>query len=293
MLRSIKTQIEIMRRGKEYKAAFFITLLYACLAFMEALARFAGKDLSLVKDANQVVCFSAANHLWSLFCIFYPFLVVLPFSTSYIDDYKNQLLPVYFSRASKKDYYIAKLVAAFVGPALIIAVSFLVNLLLCNCFFPHNGNTWMGEYQMPNYYRRLLGTGTVYRTLYPSVPFLEVYLFSPFLYNLIYILLFSLFSGLLGSFVMSLSFRIRKNKIILFAPIFIMTQLLQILDARSLSKAIESGGVYRNVNIFEYFSPLSSSGIVPFFIPAVSAALAAAILCFTMYAVNQDLRSLQ
>ncbi len=293
MLQSIKTQIKIMRRGKEYKAAFLITLLYACLAFMEALAKFAGKDLSLVKDANQVVCFSEANHLWSLFCIFYPFLVVLPFSTSYIDDYKNRLLPVYLSRASKKDYYIAKLVAAFVGPAFIIAVSFLVNLLLCNCFFPHNGNTWMGEYQMPNYYRRLLGTGTTYRTLYPSIPLLEVYLFSPLLYNLIYILLFSLFSGLLGSFVMSLSFRIRKNKIILFAPIFIMTQLLQVWDARSLSKAIESGGLYRNVNIFEYFSPLFSSGMVPFFIPAVSAFLAAVILCFTMYAVNQDLRSLQ
>lgn len=293
MLSSIKTQINIMRKGKEYKLAFIITFMYTCLAFIFSLTEYAGKDLSVIKDADQAVCISGANLFWSSFCIFWPFLVVLPFSTSYVDDYKNQLLPVYFSRVSKRDYYVSKLAAAFVGTAFIIAVSFLANLLLCNCFFPHNSNTWIGQYQMPSYYRSLLGTNIDYRTLYPAIPLLRVYLFSPFLYNLIYILFFSLFSGLLGSFIMSLSFWMKKNKFVLFVPVFVTTQLLQVLDARALSKAIESGGLYININIFEYFSPLFSSGTVPFFIPVISVLLAAAMVRLTIYAIKQDIRSLQ
>lgn len=293
MLASIKTQIMIMRKGKEYKAAFIGTFLYSSLAFIYALIIYAGKDLSLVKDANQMVCFSEANVWWLPFCILWPFLIVLPFSTSYVDDYKNQLLHVYFSKVSRRDYYVSKLVAAFAGTAFIIAVSFLTNLLLCNCFFPHNGNTWIGEYQMPNFYRGLLGTNIDYDTPYPSIPFLRVYLFSPFLYNLIYILLFSSFSGLMSSFIMSLSFWLKKNKIILFAPVFIMTQLLRVIDAQAFSKAIESRGFYINVNIFEYFSPLFSKGLVPFFLPSIFILLFAIMICLTIFAINQDIRSLQ
>ncbi len=293
MLSSIKTQIKVMRKGKEYKIAFIVTFSYSCLAFLYALVQNAGHDLSLMKDANQMVCFSGANIWWSTFCILWPFLIVLPFSTSYIDDYKNQLLPVYFSRVSKKDYYVSKLTAAFVGTAFIIAVSFLTNLILCNCFFPHNGNTWIGEYQMPNFYRGLLVTNIDYRTLYPSIPFLRVYLFSPFVYNLMYVLLFSLFSGLAGSFIMSLSFYFKKNKIILFAPFFILTQLLRVIDAQAFSKAVETQGLYSNVNIFAYFSPLFSKGLVPLFVPVISVFLLAAMTCLTIHAIHQDIRSLQ
>ena len=293
MLSSIKTQINIMRKGKEYKAAFVITFMYACLAFVFELREFAGKDFSLIKDANQVVFFSGVNSWWMPFCMLWPFLVVLPFSASYVDDCRNQLLPVYLSRVSRRDYYISKLVAAFAGTAFIIFVAFLTNLLLCNCFFPHNGNTWIGEYQMPNYYRGLLGTNIDYRTPYPSIPFLRMYLFSPFLYNLIYSLFFSLFSGLVGSFIMSLSFLIKKNKIILFAPVFIMIHLLRVFDALAFSKAIESGESYINMNILEYFSPLFSCGIAPFLVPAIMALLVAAMTCLTMYAIKQDMRSLQ
>lgn len=146
---------------------------------------------------------------------------------------------------------------------------------------------------MPNFYRGLLGTNIDYRTLYPSIPFLRVYLFSPLVYNLMYVLLFSLFSGLAGSFIMSLSFYFKKNKIILFAPFFILTQLLRVIDAQAFSKAVETQGLYSNVNIFAYFSPLFSKGLVPLFVPVISVFLIAAMTCLTIHAIHQDIRSLQ
>ena len=155
---SICVQINTMFTKKEFKVAAVIALFYSCFAFAFTLTEFSGIDISKIKDANQLVCFSQSNRLWFFFSLLYPFLLVLPFSTSYIDDYKNQLLPVYISRTSRTIYYVSKLVASFFGTFLIIAVPFFINLILCNVFLPHNQNTWLGEYQMGNYFRQLLGT---------------------------------------------------------------------------------------------------------------------------------------
>lgn len=98
---SICVQINTMFTKKEFKVAAVIALFYSCFAFAFTLTEFSGIDISKIKDANQLVCFSQSNRLWFFFSLLYPFLLVLPFSTSYIDDYKNQLLPVYISRTSR------------------------------------------------------------------------------------------------------------------------------------------------------------------------------------------------
>ena len=179
---SICVQINTMFTKKEFKVAAVIALFYSCFAFAFTLTEFSGIDISKIKDANQLVCFSQSNRLWFFFSLLYPFLLVLPFSTSYIDDYKNQLLPVYISGTSRTIYYVSKLVASFFGTFLIIAVPFFINLILCNVFLPHNQNTWLGEYQMGNYFRQLLGTNILYQTSYTKMPFLKIFLYSPFLY---------------------------------------------------------------------------------------------------------------
>ena len=107
---SICVQINTMFTKKEFKVAAVIALFYSCFAFAFTLTEFSGIDISKIKDANQLVCFSQSNRLWFFFSLLYPFLLVLPFSTSYIDDYKNQLLPVYISRTSRTIYYVSKLV---------------------------------------------------------------------------------------------------------------------------------------------------------------------------------------
>ena len=103
---SICVQINTMFTKKEFKVAAVIALFYSCFAFAFTLTEFSGIDISKIKDANQLVCFSQSNRLWFFFSLLYPFLLVLPFSTSYIDDYKNQLLPVYISRTSRTIYYV-------------------------------------------------------------------------------------------------------------------------------------------------------------------------------------------
>lgn len=112
-----------------------IALFYSCFAFAFTLTEFSGIDISKIKDANQLVCFSQSNRLWFFFSLLYPFLLVLPFSTSYIDDYKNQLLPVYISRTSRTIYYVSKLVASFLALSLLLPFHFSLTSFFAMFFY--------------------------------------------------------------------------------------------------------------------------------------------------------------
>jgi ABC-type transport system involved in multi-copper enzyme maturation permease subunit len=285
--------MKIMLGRKEYRFSILAVLVYSCFSFVYVLMEFWGMDISVIKDANQSVGYSQLHRLWFFFSMVYPFLIVLPFSTSYLDDYQNRLLPVYLSRSSRQAYYLSKLLASFLGTSMVIAIPFLLNLLLCNLFLPHNHNTWFGEYQMGNFYRQLLGTNLLYTTSDTELPFLKLYLYSPFLYNLLYLFFFSLFSGLLGALVLGFSFWWKKHKIALFVPVFLVMQLLQVYDAWSLSDAIENGSRYRNFNILDYVVPSVSKGRAPSFLLVVLVVMAAVLVCSVIYALKEDLRSIQ
>ncbi len=293
---SLCTQLKIMLKRKEFKCAMLIMLAYACAAFLFVLKGYWGMDISLIKDANQAVCFSRQSNLWSFFSYMYPFLVVLPFSTAYIDDYNNQFLPVYFSRSSRRSYYISKLLAGFIGTALVIAIPCFINLILCNIFLPHNDNTWLGEYQMENFYRQLLGTNLLYdRTplAHAEMPFLKIYLLSPFLYNVVFLIIFSVFSGFLGAFILSLSFGFKKYKIVLFIPLFVLLELSRVFDGHMLSSAMEKGIFYSNYNILDYVVPTFFKGQNFLFFGGVILVMAGIIICFTVYGIKNDIKSIQ
>ena len=215
MWNSIKVQLKIMRVSREFRVALLIASLYAVYAFVFYALEARKEDIFRVLDANEYVCFSPNNGLWNMYLMVYPFLVVMPFATSYISDYKNRLMVIYASRVSRRNYYLSKLVASFIGSALVVAIPFLLNLLLCNIFFPHNLNYW-SIYPTRNYYGRLFGLTFAYEHISSQIPFLGVLLSSPVLYGVLYIFLFSFISGLLGMLAMAISFVIKRFKIILY-----------------------------------------------------------------------------
>ena len=292
-IKSLKVQIRIMCRSKGYRAAFLAVLCYACVSFLWVLSRYWGMDISRIKDANHLVGYSQMNQMWNFFAILYPFRVVLPYSTSYIEEYRNGLVPVYIIRSSRRTYYLTKLGAAFVGGASVIFLPFAMNLLLCNLFLPHNGNTWLGQYQMGNFYRWLTGTNLLYPVEYSKVPFLGVYLYSPFWYNVMYLLFFAAFTGLLGMVVLSLSFWWRKRRILLFLPLFVIQQLLQAWDAWALADAIQNGSVYTHLNLLDYVVPSFESGQNPVLFLAMVVVCLLVIGLSAAYAIQGDLRDVQ
>lgn len=290
---SVKTQIQVMYRQREFKVAFLITLLYACLSFVYALNITAGQELYSIKDASQYLCFGSYFSLWYYFQSIYPFLVVLPFATSYVEDKRNHLLPLYFARTSRRVYFSSKLVACFIGTAAVILLPFLFNMVLCNLFLPHNNNTWIGEYQMLNFQGYVLGTNLVYETPYRELAFARLFLNNRLLYSFIYLVAISLFSGLLGMTMLGLSFVFSKSKILLFIPLFAAQHLFQTYDTKALNDAISNGDTYTSLNILEYFIPGFSKGKSPIFLVIVLGFLALLVLIAYLFSQREDIRSLQ
>ena len=290
---SVKTQIQVMYRQREFKVAFLITFLYACLSFVYALNITAGQELYSIKDASQYLCFGGYFPLWHYFQSIYPFLIVLPFATSYIEDKRNYLLPLYFARTSRSVYFSFKLAACFIGTAAVIFLPFLFNMVLCNLFFPHNNNTWIGAYQMHNFQGYVLGSNLVYETPYQELAFATLFLNHRLLYSFIYLAAISLFSGLLGTVILGLSFLFNQSKILLFIPLFAAQHIFQTFDTKALNNAISNGGAYTNLNILEYFIPEFSKGKSPIFLVIVLGFLALFVLISFLFSQREDIRSLQ
>ena len=291
---STKIQLKVMRKRKEFIYALLAMTGYACAAFLYVLVKCRGMDVSVMKDANQNVCYSPMNGMWNFFSILYPFLVVIPFATSYIDDYRNRLLAIYFSRSSRQVYYFSKVLAAWIGTALVIAIPCTLNLALCNIFLPHNHNTWLGEYQLENFYRAVTGTNHLYETNDRGIFLIRLFLRSPLLYNIVYLFIFSLFSGLLGAFVLSLSFWIRKKKMVLFLPVFIIMYALDTINIKWLYMAIDGKKPYMDTAVLDYVTPsFSSGGMNPAFIGIVIMMLSGFIILSTVHAIGEDLAGIQ
>ncbi len=294
LLKSTKVQSWIVLRSWEFKLTYLIVMFYACFAFLSVMSEGAGKDLISIKDANDSICYDSSSPYWILFAPLYPFLVILPCGASFIKDYRNGILSVYLPRSSRRIYYISKVISAFLCGGLAFLIPMLCNLLLCNIFLPHSHNLWIGGYRTEYSANLLLGNVDMYPVKYPRLPFLKLYLTSPFLYNLWYLVLFSLFSGLLGAGIVSFSFLMKKSKILLFVPVLAAMRILNTLDTALRNQAMNHGAVYTNLNLLDYITyRLYPKGGDPAFMVGVVAFLLLFIVFAIEVAVRSDLRDLQ
>ena len=293
MTASIKAQIGIMFRKGEFKAGMLISLAYTCFAFFRAIKMNWGLDVSEMYDATQNLCYGVGNPSYSMLIFLFPFLIVIPYASSYIDDYRNQLLPVYATRSSRTKYYVSKLVACFVGTSLVIAIPFLINFLLTNLFFFHSHRVIPGGYQDSVFCQIVLGMGSVYKSNYPTMPFLGLFLDNQILYSFLYLVILSFFAGWMGTFVLGLSFIWRHSKLLLFLPVFVLFQVLSNLNSYFFDRAIINKTVYIDIDVIRYVLPLQDSDQSPYFFAGFLLVTAIIMIISTAYAVRHDLESIQ
>lgn len=293
MTASIKAQIGIMFRKREFKVGMLISLSYTCFAFFRAIKMNWGIDASEMWDATQNLCYGVGNPSYSMLIFLFPFLIVIPYASSYIDDYRNQLLPVYATRSSRTKYYVSKLIACFVGTSLVIAIPFLINFLLTNLFFPHSRCLLPGGYPDGVFCQNVLGIGTAYKSNYPVMSFLGLFLDNQILYSLLYLVIISFFAGWMGTFVLGLSFVWRYSKLFLFLPVFVLFQVLTNLNGYFFNQAIQNGSVYTNIDIMRYILPLQDDNQSPYFFAGFLLVTLIIMIITTVYAVRHDLESIQ
>lgn len=258
MRRMLRFQLSRMVRCREYRAAMLLSSLVACGVFLAETVTNSKVDRSAILSASEVVCSYGLSTGWSIFSALWPFLVVLPFATSFVEDKKNQCINAAVSRGSYETYLSSKVIASGLGSASVVFIPLLVNLLLCYIVFPQNHNFLYASYQGQMYTAIMLGENRLYASDSPTYFLLSFYLANPLLYQFMYLFILGIFSGLCGAAVMALSFRFSKYKILLFLPLYVLTVIS--LHARTIfmDVALKSGVQYFDPYICDYLAPLAS-----------------------------------
>lgn len=155
--------------------------------------------------------------------LLFPFIIPLAFSFSYFDDRKYGTHNFFIIRNNKKTYYSAKAIVCFIGNFLIIVLPGLIHFLLLKITFVENNNTLFGQYKTLLYFNNLFVDDIIPVKAY--YPFISLYIKNINLYNLIHFIFIGILTGMLGVFSYAISFQIKKNKILIFLPVYLIFQI--------------------------------------------------------------------
>lgn len=287
-------QFRRMVQSLGFKIAFSFMIGFCMFSLAKELFEYRYTDVSAVPDANVLYCGFGITNCWTYFTVFFPFLMVLPFATSFISDTQSHAISLIWTRSSVSRYLLSKLSVSFLGGVITVGIPFLLNLLLCNIVLPHNHNVLFGEYALQNYYGMLTGSNQLYTSVSPGIFFLELYLKSPFLYNLFFLCILSLAAGLMSAVLMALSFIIKKRKIVLFFPFFIFWYLSKNITELIYSNAIENSEVlFRNFTYTDYLAPMTFGGLMPNYLFILTGIFLLFIILAFLYAVCNPLKYIQ
>lgn len=285
----LRFQLSRMIRCRDYRVAMLLSSLIVCGAFLVEIVTNSKVDRSAILSASEVACSYGISTGWSIFSALWPFLVVLPFATSFVEDKKNQCINAAVFRSSYEIYLDSKVIISGLGSASVIFIPLLVNLCLCYIVFPHNHNLIYASYQGVMYAPVLLGENRLYASYSPTYFLLSLYLANPFLYQFMYLFILGIFSGLCGAAVMALSFRFSKSKILLFLPLYVFTVIS--LRARTIfmDMALKSGVRYFDPYICNYLAPLVSKDCYLVYFGCICLALFALVCVMLHWAKGHSL----
>lgn len=121
------------------------------------------------------------------------------------------------ARMGSSKYYVSKLVAGFIVTSVVFTIPFLSELVL-NCIsFPMAAT---GDFINLNQY------DPRYVEMVSRYAFPELFKSDPYLYSIVGILLFGVFSGILGMLTIALSMILKvRYKIFLFLPVFVLLNI--------------------------------------------------------------------
>ena len=146
----------------------------------------------------------------TLFFTLLPVCAVLPYASAFHQERKVGYLRVMLPQCGKKSYFLAKTMAVFLTGAAVVILPLVVNFLAVSAFIPATAP--QVNYNFYNY--------VLFGDLWADLFFTQ-----PLLYVALYILLDSLFGGLLGLFAFALSFLIRNRVVILVLPLLFLLGL--------------------------------------------------------------------
>lgn len=226
--------------GVAFNSAGFLKVCVFGVAFGVACFAFAcfseyGRDIMSVQAAYmRFFANKGTFYVWQpmIFAIIMPLLACAAFSDSYLADSACRRFSLCAVREGAAKYYFSKLAAVFICGAFAVLLPQLVNLILCLIAFPlESTNLYTEDLLQSDFYSAdILG-----KTLFGGV-----YIISPYLFLVLFMLISGVFAGLISVIAYQLSYFV-KNKTFVLTFMFIFVNLFGILcDFRGIGLNILS-----------------------------------------------------
>lgn len=263
-------QMVLMVQKKTFQISFGFVLLYVVLTYLFYCIKYSGSALSNIVSASSLYAGNSLTVFANFLNLLFPFLTAFPFAFSYLTDKSVKILSIVQTKSGTRRYYISKTIACFVGGFTLYFIPFLISILLNLTTFPTKGVTLWGPLFSWNYSNWLTGKAVMVDAAGVGLPFLKLYIYNPLLYNLLYALIFSIFTGVLSVFAFAISFLIRRYKIYLLLPIYAI-----VYGFNALTFLLDTDGAtkFYLLRVFDYITVDTMYGKTPFFFIGLTFAL--------------------
>lgn len=144
---------------------------------------------------------------YALYYLLIPLFATFPFGWSYCMELKKGYIKSVVTRVDKKKYFIAKYIAVFVAGGLTVLIPLVINFLTVACFVPATTPSIL--YDTYTYVRQ----ENLWSVLFYA---------HPLIYSLLYMLLSFVFSGLIATIALAVTFFVRNRVAVLITPMFLM-----------------------------------------------------------------------
>lgn len=286
-------QFRRMLRCREFRAAVLLAMLVICGNLLRGAWSSHGMDTSRILSAGEWYTGNGLSLGWSVFSALWPFLVVLPFATSFVGEKKDQIVVPAVSRGSYGRFMVSKVVVAGLGSMMVIGGALLAELLVSYVIYPVNHNVQLTGYQSRNFIRHLLGTTQVYRSCNPETPMIGFYIDNPFLFELVYVIINCGFAFLCGCTISALSLCMNKSRIALFLPLYIIVYGSLNLRTILWDRAIAGDSMFVNPYWMDYLAPFGVGSLSGVYAATVCGILAAVTVGCTTLGIRNGFRTVQ
>ncbi len=212
MKRCIKIEMKRAFTGKTFYIALGIGLILAiwhyfqnvlpCASYLDEYLSEKGFNLYPHSVYNKWMGGEAESFQPFLYFLLLPILSILPFAGSFFEDYQSGFSKAYLIRTKRIHYYFAKALSVFLNSGIVVVIPLFVNLALTAMTLPA---------LVPQ-----SGAGTF--PVFAVNLFANIYYTKPVLYTAIYFILIFIFSGLLPTISLILSFVVKNKFIVMMAP---------------------------------------------------------------------------
>lgn len=204
MLRLFQNQMYLAVRQSSFWIGMLLTGGYAVIAFLNDCKRYWGYDSGATLAASELFLYSTNHPLWDVFSLVIPFLCVFAFGMQTIEDRENHIDYCTVSRIKKREYYISGALCSMAGTFLITEIPALFCMVLYGFTFKETGVAYEGAKYSSSYWHNVSEYGYRFQMLHTE---------HPWLYVLLYSVLFSLGCAVAAFFFYACSTLIKKEKL--------------------------------------------------------------------------------